>query len=372
MKTTIVVPTINQLNFLDSYIENFRKYEVSVEDVTFLVLAGESIPAGVEKYVEKIHDYHIEYWNPEDRKLWIKKTFPGREKTIIDHIIPNNDSRCRNFGFLRSYELGSDNTIIIDDDNFPLPNSNWLEEHIDALYTPFPILRAISPNNIVNPCRLLDMNHFHIYSRGYPVSEFFSDDLIIEGSSGREEVVLNMGLWNIKPDVDAFTNIIHPDLHSFEKKIQFHALRAEDNTYFPINTQNTSFKKKLSIFHNLYMDPTVVHRYDDIWMGLFAQKLTHRMGDTTSFGSPIVDHKRNSHNFTKDLSIEFLGIGLNSQMWKEVMNMDIYSHSYEDGFLEIATKLPTVLKVQYLEINKFLGKMIYAMEFWIDLLGELN
>jgi len=368
MLTAIVTTTINPPSFLEVYQENFKKFEVNPEEVVFIIVGDNKTP---KEFVLPLHlrfEYPFEYWHPEVQEAWIRQTFSQDSKEIKRLIIPHNDPRRRNFGFLRAQEIGADVIITIDDDNLPQPNSDWLGEHLRGLQgTSRPIIH--SPNGIINPCRLLHINEPYVYSRGYPISEFLSDDVIVYAWEYGRGSILNMGLWTEKPDVDSFTNLVYPNLHSFGQKFPFSYFGVEGNNYFPINTQNTAFKKELSIFHNLYMDPSFIHRYDDIWMGLFAQKLANKFGDITSFGLPLVMHKRNTHDYQKDLRTEFLGIGMNSKMWKEVRSMDISSKNYTDGFLEIADKLP---KFQNPEVNKFLRTMKESMRLWVELVDVIG
>jgi len=384
MLTAIVTTTINPPNFLEAYVQNFTKFDVNPDEVFFLVVGDNKTPPGYENIsnFEGLKDsfdhrelplgaglkYSVEYWNPKDQEWWIKDNFSQDSKEIERLIIPHNDPRRRNFGFLRAHEIGADVIITIDDDNLPQPNSNWLGEHLKGLESSYR-LKVHSLNGIVNPCRLLHINEPYVYSRGYPISEFFSDNVLVYELESKKQTILNMGLWTEKPDVDSFTNLVYPNLHSSGQKFPFTYFGVEKDNYFPINTQNTAFKKELSIFHNLYMDPSFIHRYDDIWMGLFAQKLANKFGDITSFGLPLVMHKRNTHNYQDDLWAEFIGIGMNSKMWKEVKDMDISSKNYTDGFLEIADKLP---KFQNPEVNKFLRTMKESMRLWVELVGVIE
>jgi len=361
-KVSIVTTTIHPLTFLEEYIDNFLKFDTDVENLHFIIVGdNKTPPLSCEDYPCEI----IEYWSPKVQDEWLEKCFPGKLELIKDLLIPENDMRRRNFGYLRAIELDSDIVITIDDDNFPLAKESWLESHIHGLTYTHSKLQSI--NGLINPCQFLKLNYPGIYSRGYPLSEYYCNT--IAHSFGKCISKLNMGLWTHKPDVDSYTNLLYPDLMSEGVYGEYWPSLCEEN-YIPLNTQNTAFTKDLSIFHNLYMEPSLVHRYDDIWIGLIVQRLMHKMGDSVSFGHPLVEHRRNTHNYIHDLKTEFNGMVLNERMWKAIMLMRIESKSYKDGFLEIASHLPELF-----ENNRwfwgFFNKMKDSMKLWIELIEKL-
>ena len=360
-KVSIVTTTIHSLDFLADYIDNFLYYNVNLDKLHFIIVGDNKTPQPI---LDKLCDV-VEYWSPKAQDKWLTKCFPGKLVLIKDLLIPENDMRRRNFGYLRAIELDSDIVITIDDDNLPLKDKSWLTLHLATLT--FTLPQVYSENRIINPCNLLKLNHPGIYSRGYPLSQYYFDNY--KPTSGRDISLLNMGLWLNKPDVDSYMNLMYPDLKS-EGFTETYSVIPSENNYIPLNTQNTSFKKKLSIFHNLYMEPSLIHRYDDIWIGLIVQRLMHKMGDSVSFGCPIVEHRRNTHNYAKDLRVEFNGIVLNDRMWRSIMDMPIESKTYKDGFLEIAYNLPKLF-----EDNRwfwgFFNKMKDSMELWVELIERI-
>ena len=92
------------------------------------------------------------------------------------------------------------------------------------------------------------------------------------------------------------------------------------------------------------------------------------MGDTMSFGLPIVEHKRNSHDYVRDLQTEFMGIALNCKIWETVMGMDIESNDYKSGFLEVADKLPKAKMFNNNVVAKFIERMCESMRLWVELI----
>ena len=214
MKTAIVTTTINFPSFLLEYKENFDAWKVlppkNGDALNFIVVGDNKTPIHSEQFFtwlgqEYAYDW-VEYWAPDKQKAWLETFYPKKDLSMV---IPENDMRRRNFGYLRALQWGADVIVTIDDDNYPF---------------------VYSKNKIVNPCSILELMPFlevpggSIYSRGYPLHKYFSDDLangfmydLPVGFCQKEsspKVVLNMGLWMGKPDVDSFTNLNYKNLYS--------------------------------------------------------------------------------------------------------------------------------------------------------------
>ena len=372
----IVTTTINVPYFLKSYIQNFELYSIDNNGLIFIIIGDLRSPhKEIEKYIQRMaSNFTIEYWDAESQKKWISETFGSRAEKV-EAVIPYNSIRRRNVGYLRALELGSDVIITIDDDNYP-GGSNWLSEHLSALYTTEALPIVSSRNKMVNPCYILKFNYpaLRIYSRGYPFSKLFYDTFDVEFRS-EGKVALNMGLWTKSPDVDAYTNILYPGLESLGIKERFQSryALALDN-YMPINTQNTSFIRELTpAFYDVLMDTTIrgvrLDRYDDIWAGLFALKLIHRLNYRVTFGAPLTVHKRNKHDYISDLRSELIGMSLNNVVHEIIMSADVQSKNFTDGYLELAGILMTEIRkfVTDEEVLSYFSKLTEAMRIWIDL-----
>jgi hypothetical protein len=51
-----------------------------------------------------------------------------------------------------------------------------------------------------------------------------------------------------------------------------------------------------------------IQRYGDIWGGYFLQAVMNGLNYYVAFGRPLVDHKRNPHDYVDDLRQEFWGM----------------------------------------------------------------
>jgi hypothetical protein len=146
----------------------------------------------------------------------------------------------------------------------------------------------------------------------------------------------------------------------------------------PAHPQHTAFLSELvPASYVIVMDTEIyglkIDRYDDIWGGLFALKLIHKMGHRATFGIPLTKHIRNRHDYLRDFRSEMLGAILNNKIYEIVMNMDIESKTYADGYLELAGNLWSNIKRFFTDsiILKYFDKLSKAMNTWIELVDRV-
>ncbi len=65
-----------------------------------------------------------------------------------------------------------------------------------------------------------------------------------------------------------------------------------------------------------------------------------------------------------------MGIFLNDRMWKAIMEMNIESKTYNDGFLEIAEYLPSIFN-ENIMLQHFFERMKKSMQLWVELIEKL-
>ena len=378
MKIAIVTTTINVPVFLQSYIKNFKRFSIKPDKLCFIVIGDLKSPhEKVRKYISSLDsNYVIEYWDAISQQRWIAEVY-GDKVEDVNFAVPYNSIRRRNIGYLRALELGVDIIISVDDDNFA-GESDWLRQHISILKNSGPIPTVESNNRLVNPCQILKFNYPHrIYSRGFPMSKMYSDSFTVDVEGGRK-TVLNMGLWTKSPDVDAYTNIVNPNLESLgvkEDYAQTYSL-AVDN-YMPVNTQNTAFVRELvPAFYDVLMDTSIhgvnLSRYDDIWGGLFALKLIHTIDHRATFGAPLGVHIRNKHDYVSDFKSELWGMILNDRIFDIVMEMNLHAKSYINGYIELTYGLEKSVRKHFkdVEVLKYFSRLIRAMDIWVEMVSK--
>jgi hypothetical protein len=379
MKTSIITTTINIPRFLESYIPNLEKYG-HLHEVDIIIVGDTKTPKEAKQYVHDLigeRDIHVEMWDVIDQEEWINNNYPDMKEDIA-FAIPYQSVRRRNFGYLRALQLCSDVIITIDDDNLPT-DEDWLSGHLKAFEQNGVVFNEVfSQNKFVNPCEMLNMNHEGIYMRGYPISEIYSDSFALNVLPPTyEKVVLNMGLWNLKPDVDSYTNIIFPDLQSNELKAEYpRKLAVAKGNYIFINTQNTAISREaMPAYYLLFQDTRIyenkIDRFDDIWSGIILQKIAFAMNHTVTFGSPCANHMRNTHDFAKDLKCEFSGIVLNDKIIRYIIDMPLECSSYREGYEKIIEHLEKIQPNAFHEpVHMFLSRMTRAMRIWLKLIDK--
>jgi hypothetical protein len=229
--------------------------------------------------------------------------------TFYQRIPYNNETR-RNIGYLRALEEGCVRLISIDDDNFPT-DLDFIGGH-SVVGKVWDGSLLASDNGFHNLCSYLQLEPAReIYPRGYPFR--------LRGAAGAPKEVdgksvtigVNAGLWLKDPDVDATTWL--------NGKITGMAYEGPDlavldeGTWTPVNTQNTAVLRELiPAYLCIPMGWPVpggqIQRYGDIWGGYFLQALITGTRYRVAFGKPVVEHRRNPHDYVDDLRFEFWGM----------------------------------------------------------------
>ncbi len=370
MKTSIVTTTINIPTFINEYEEKLKG-----NSNVFIIIVGDTkTPELAEQYVRDKGYPNVEFWDVKDQEEWFHKNYPEEFWEEIGFAIPYKSVRRRNFGYLRALEIGSDLIITIDDDN--LPDINWLKDHKDAFNVD--MKTVFSPTRTINPCEMLQCNHQPVYMRGFPISDIYQDEFIASDKN-QNRVVLNMGLWINKPDVDSYTNILFPDLISQGLKPEVDKRYAvKEEYYIPINTQNTAFLREVApAYYLLFQDTDIgeqrIDRFDDIWSGFILQHIAFQKGDTVSFGVPLTNHMRNVHDFNKDLRIEFPGIVMNKMVFDAIRSTEVHG-TYAECYQQIADSFERKLEMYSFGDNQdvcdFFKRMIKAMRIWNKLVSK--
>jgi reversibly glycosylated polypeptide/UDP-arabinopyranose mutase len=257
MKIAVIVPTIRKESweiFIKAWEPLFKKHRVlliKVED-------NHEWP-----YVEMI-DYRVDYI------AQTFKQFPNFEWLF------NKSDTCRNAGFYIASGSNPDVYMSFDDDVLP-NNNDPIQEHLDAL-------GMTVPKYWVSTCQ-------NIYPRGVPY------DVRKE-----MEVVLSHGVWANVPDLDAPTQLLHPDM----KDIAFNKMNVPLGVLFPFCAMNFAFKPCLLPW--IYQAPmskriaeynvSVGDRFGDIWSGVVAKLACdlNQWGVVTGYST--IYHSRASNVFT--------------------------------------------------------------------------
>lgn len=301
--TTIYVPAV-----LHDLYENISRF--SHLETTKVWVVGDNITPVETEELCKVIDakgLEISYIDIASQDEW------GERCPKLYQRIPYNNETRRNIGYLRALEEGCERIISIDDDNFPIDQDLVGLHEIAGRKWSGPVLQ--SENGFYNLCADLRFKPARdIYPRGYPFRLRGKDGSVTEHRSDSSTIIgVNAGLWLREPDIDA-TTWLNGRVEGTEYKGPSSGV-LDATTWTPINTQNTSVVRDLiPAYLCVPMGWDVpggkIQRYGDIWGGYFLQALIKNSSYRVAFGHPVVEHRRNPHDYVDDLRFEFWGMML--------------------------------------------------------------
>jgi len=297
---SIVVTTINDGNFLQEYYDNLKKFD-RLSQAHFYVIADKKTPASLYDRAKALRQQGLSITIPTlgEQDEYLAKV--GLDPKLI---LWNSDYR-RNIGYLQAYASGTDLIISIDDDNYPLPDEDFLGGHASALFSQAKESEVESPNHFFNVCSLLsfDIEAPAPYPRGYPYyARHQEKNQPPAFTENKKEILVNAGLWLLDPDVDAISWLVLPRRgKSFNGK----SVVLGRSTWSPVNSQNTALRRELlPAYYFIKMRYPLggldIDRYGDIFQGYFIQAVAKHLNGNIRFGTPLANHRRNSHNYMND------------------------------------------------------------------------
>ena len=84
-----------------------------------------------------------------------------------------------------------------------------------------------------------------------------------------------------------------------------------------------------------------IDRYGDIFSGYFSQACVRHLGYNIRVGSPIADHRRNSHNYMRDAANEFACIWVLEDITQWLVEAKLEGSNYGDVYASLADQLKT-------------------------------
>jgi len=314
----IVVPTVRQNNIT----QFLQRWEEEFKECTIIVIEDNPEPSFELKGKNLLHFS----WTEIDKEL-------GKDAWII----PRRTDCIRSFGYYKAYQLGADIIITLDDDCYPIPGSQFIKKHLEALNTPAESKAWVSTGNGLLP-------------RGMP---YFNLNRSVE-------CVINHGLWTNVPDFDAVTQLVNSRLKLVFEPVNQTIPRG---MYFPMCGMNVAFKRKIvpAMYFLLMGKDWPFDRFGDIWAGLFVKKICDHLGYGVKSGEPLVEHQRAS-NVWVNLRKELPGYEVNETLWQVIDSIVLTKETVEECYKELAEKLP--LNGDYWD------KLKRAMVIWSELFIE--
>lgn len=265
------------------------------------------------------------YLSPAEQDQLQEKVGP-----IYERLPWNNESR-RNIGYWAALADGAEVLLSMDDDNFPC------DDDLIGLHgqcgSPVQDSLLSEPSGFHNLCEHLQLEPPRpVWPRGYPFKLRGGHNApVFRDAPAGARVGAIAGLWLQDPDIDATTW-----LNGAVRGVAYRGPAAQvlaHDTWTPINTQNTSVVRELiPAFLCVPMGWDVpggkIQRYGDIWGGYFLQALLQGTPWHARFGAPVVDHRRNPHDYLDDLRGEYWGMLLTDWL-VELLRRDFRAEATE-------------------------------------------
>lgn len=370
-RACLVCTTINVPKVVRDFCVNFEKFGHKSQ-VRIIIIGDKKTPHQlsfkISKELQK-EGFEVEYFDISAQERWLGK-FPKFKK-----IIPYNSDNRRNVGFLMALEREPDFIISVDDDNYPLEDEDFFGFHsIVGERKYLPVIRTDS--KWFNVCDLLEKKPKQkIYPRGFPYRKRWKEKTITQDYR-KVKVVLNEGLWLTDPDIDSITRIYRNVKITHFKGRQ---IALDLGVWSPINTQNTSLTLEiLPAFYFILMgeriDGQLIDRFGDIWAGFFTKKIIDELGYYVSFGHPICNHLRNTHNLFEDLKYEVGAIAYTELLTEWLENVSLRGKDAIELYCDLSEKfLKLVIKDKRFSSDfiKYAKKLNYNQNVWLETVQKI-
>jgi reversibly glycosylated polypeptide len=373
-RASVVFTTIFDSPILDNLFENFSKFN-HLDQVRIFVIPDLKTPQKVFERCQYFNDKGLNVFCPtvEEQEKYLKKIgFPSE-------LIPYNSDNRRNIGFLMAMESGNDFLISIDDDNFCQKDEDFFAGHEIVCNENVEENTAKTADGWFNICELLDFNpDVKVYPRGFP---YFARHRLNkpEKSKTKSKVGINQGLWLMDPDIDGISWLVNP---AKATKFKGESITLAQNTWSPINTQNTSLcRDVIPSYYFVKMGYPLagipIDRYGDIFSGYFAEKCVKSAGHTVRFGNPIAEHRRNSHNYMNDAANEWSCILVLEDLLPALQEMKLEGNNYSELYINLSHSLEEVVerfkgKIWTDATKGFFHQIAFIMRKWITTVKTLQ
>ena len=395
-RTALITTTIYEPRVLLAYLANARQYGHRL----LLVVAGDrkTPPAAAallqqaqqeEQQQEEETAHTIVYLSPSEQERFLASE--ARYAPLLA-ALPWNCIQRRNVALLYAYAASCDTIITIDDDNYPVENCDFVGGHLrnlgrDVRDADVPVVTAASGwYNICEP--LVDHRGVVFYPRGYPMDERWKDtprdfpekdtpalpwsperDGVREAAADRPlKVVVQAGLWLDDPDVDAITRLTNDIKAIRYRRTKDFALAP--GTWSPFNSQNTALAREVI---PAYFVSWTVGRHDDIWPSYVVRACADHLGHVVAYGEPLVEQRRNPHDYFVDHDKEKVGLKYVAAFCKRLRGVDFGdAASYAAAMDKVVVNLDAWATegTGHADLDEFVRGFVDTMKIWQQVVPE--
>jgi hypothetical protein len=336
-KACVVFTTIFDPVILEAYFRNFERYG-HLEQVEIIVIPDRKTPAAATARCHDITAWGLRASCPslEEQEAFLKSL------NVDPAYIPYNSDHRRNVGYLMALATDCDFVISLDDDNYARDGEDAFAQH--AIVTAEAAAHSVveSSTGYFNVCDLIEFEGGKkgVFPRGFPFSARHQAATVeVKQASGRIDI--NAGLWILDPDVDALTWLVqNPRGQAFPGTSEI----LGPGTWSPVNTQNTALRREaLAAYYFVRMGYPVagmgIDRYGDIFSGYFVQACTKHLGGLVRFGTPVAEHRRNTHNYMRDATMEWGAILVLEEILPWLREVKLSGSNYLEAFRSLSEEL---------------------------------
>lgn len=336
-KACVVLTTISDPVVLEAYYRNFERFG-RLDQVEVIVIPDRKTPATAADRCAQLTRRGLRTLCPglDEQEEYLSRIGLPAE------FVPFNSDNRRNVGYLMAFESGCDFVISLDDDNYARDDEDVFEAHsvVTAPAAAHPVVESSS--GFYNICGLLAMegDKRDVFPRGYP---FFARHVesTVATNTAHAATPVNAGLWLLDPDVEALTwLVLNPHALSWRGQ----SVILGRNTWSPVNTQNTSLRREaLPAYYFLRMGypigGTAIDRYGDIFSGYFIQACAKQLGGLVRVGTPVAEHRRNTHNYMKDAIMEWGAILVLEELLPWLRERKLSGSTWADAYRSLSAGL---------------------------------
>ena len=363
----VVLTTIFDSDILNTYFENFQRYG-HLESVRVIVIPDRKTPRAVFSCCTALRRRGLNVVCPP---LCEQEEYLGRLGPF-SRLVPYDSDNRRNVGFLMAWEQGVDFLISIDDDNYALPSEDFISEHSVVSKGPHCFTVVESDSSWMNVCDLLELEPpWNVYPRGFPYA-YRQREAKTSFRSEKGLVHLNAGLWIGEPDLDAITWLAAPVR---AKSFTGRSVVLGANTWSPINTQNTALTREaIPSYYFVRMGSQVggmtMERFGDIFSGYFSQACIRHLGHWVRMGTPVAEHRRNSHSYLNDAAKEMPSIWVLEEITEWLREAKLEGSDYLEAYTSLSHALDDVVErltgsIWSDSTRSCFHQMAYCMRQWL-------
>lgn len=378
MKTAVITTTIGIPPNLPDIYKN--QIEHGHDSVIYWIIGDNKSPESTKvnaTLVEQgIPKNNFTFISMDTQKQWLEDTYGEGKFDQYWRVFQENNYQRRIIGFLMATQAGAEKIIVVDDDNYPHPDDDFLGAHLNVVGVEDEHLIITNNLGYIDLMSILsypDKGKDRCYVRGYP--------LFLRGPSqfgfGTQTIksAVNIGLWEGSPDMSAISRVAYGDLQ-VSRNPNIYSIALSPVDYTSMCMQNLCFDTKYLITQyefpmNVPIGGMTLGRYDDIWAGYICKKILDKQGAAMTFGPPQSIHKRHIHDLQKDFLQEFWGLYINDSFYSSIVKMQLDSKDAWSNFTEIIVRLMEDMKFIDPEIRKYFQRCWEDMHSWAMMVSEL-